>query len=936
MEREAAADGYALYHGFQYNCAGRRRSAVQCLAVKCLLAFRAGFQQLFPAKPMQLTQAHQRGFVRRSLAGLLCFLSVLLVGNLSLRGAPANDDFTAAQLVATASATLIGTNITATREVGEPAHAGSTNTATVWFRWTAPVTHAVALDTVGSDFDTALAVYTGTSLDNLSLVAANDDIEIGRVFQSCVRFPAQAGTTYLIALAGFEGAAGGYTLNLNAGNDHFAGAQVLTGASGTVAGQNIAASKEPGEPAHAGNRGGRSVWFRWTAPASGSFSFDTSGPPQGDTVLAVYTGTALTNLQLVVADDDGYLGSSSYYSFYGPSRVVFNSVAGETYSLALDGKDGTSFGYVLNWRPEPALPVITLFYASTNLVEGNDFYFHPQASVSGFGVGAQWFRDGQPATNLPNEGVISANGSSGFGGSSSGGSRGFGSGITTNDQGTYRLLATNYAGSVLSDPVVVTVTQVTAPRSLSIETNLAVPGSQIEVPIHWQSRGDERTVSFSISFDPTLLAFRKFEFPEFPGQISPALLTVLTTNQIAQGRLGVQMTNVPVQGIPYLYFDVVAASATTNSAIGFTDQPVLRETRSSNNSVLPTTYQDGMVEIHVGWEGDNFPAPNGDGLLMQQDFLATCRLLAGLNGTNQSLPLPYYRAQDVTGSYPFGQNGAFQPSFTKSVEFMQLDSWPRTNGGDAKFTLSDAVQAGRYAAGLDPLARAGGPMQPDFFYTRRRESPSATNAAPRQLRIQTRPARLLSNHEVSVRMTTMGDENAVAFSVAGETGDWWGNGFMYNKSARAGTDLGNATMFVNGSGFLLVKPPGETFPAGDLELVRLLLTVPASSGSTAGMLWFTDYPVSREVVNVQADVLPAVFNDAPLPYFHSLLNQRVESSNFRFQVTSEVGRRYILEASENMRTWFPIATNIATGESLDLQEAIPQGTGRRFYRLVLP
>ena len=32
---------------------------------------------------------------------------------------------------------------------------------------------------------------------------------------------------------------------------------------------NCRAHKEPGEPDHAGNPGGRSVWWQWTAPASG-------------------------------------------------------------------------------------------------------------------------------------------------------------------------------------------------------------------------------------------------------------------------------------------------------------------------------------------------------------------------------------------------------------------------------------------------------------------------------------------------------------------------------------------------------------------------------------------------------------------------------------------------------------------------------------------
>ena len=53
-------------------------------------------------------------------------------------------------------------------------------------------------------------------------------------------------------------------------NDAFSDAQILIGSSGTTNGDNIGATKQSGEPDHAGNSGGSSVWFRWTAPATRS------------------------------------------------------------------------------------------------------------------------------------------------------------------------------------------------------------------------------------------------------------------------------------------------------------------------------------------------------------------------------------------------------------------------------------------------------------------------------------------------------------------------------------------------------------------------------------------------------------------------------------------------------------------------------------------
>lgn len=76
------------------------------------------------------------------------------------------------------------------------------NRADVWFRWIAPATGFVEMDTAGSCFDTVLAVYTG-HCGALAPVpgACNDNAPMGRpadTLQSFVRFPAVAGETYLI------------------------------------------------------------------------------------------------------------------------------------------------------------------------------------------------------------------------------------------------------------------------------------------------------------------------------------------------------------------------------------------------------------------------------------------------------------------------------------------------------------------------------------------------------------------------------------------------------------------------------------------------------------------------------------------------------------------------------------------------------------------
>src|SRR5689334_5903981 len=86
-------------------------------------------------------------------------------------------------------------------------------------------------------------------------------------------------------------------------NDAFANRTTLSGPTNTILASNVGATIEPGEPQHAGEAGGHSVWWSWTAPASGTYAVSTSGS-SFDTLLGVYIGSALTNLQEVGSNDD--------------------------------------------------------------------------------------------------------------------------------------------------------------------------------------------------------------------------------------------------------------------------------------------------------------------------------------------------------------------------------------------------------------------------------------------------------------------------------------------------------------------------------------------------------------------------------------------------------------------------------------------------------
>jgi hypothetical protein len=284
---------------------------------------------------------------RLTLAALVGAACALALGATSVQAAPpANDAVAAAEALEGESGLRTATSAEATTEPGEPNHGGGRS---VWYRWTAPATAPFLFETCNrggapaTTFDTIVAVYAGPSTTALQRVARNDDA-CGE--QSQMVFAAEAGTTYHVVVAGYEGEGGPFTLRwrrvLAPSNDDFVASRTLTGDTGTVAGTTLGASLEPGEPSHGRGATG-SVWYAWTSPATGPVTFQTCGG-QLDTLMAIYTGDVLAQLTPVVQSDDGCSVQS---------RVRLAAQTGATYRIAISGFEDSG-EFTLEWLPPPA------------------------------------------------------------------------------------------------------------------------------------------------------------------------------------------------------------------------------------------------------------------------------------------------------------------------------------------------------------------------------------------------------------------------------------------------------------------------------------------------------------------------------------------------------------------------------------------------------
>ncbi|MDP3208442.1 MAG: immunoglobulin domain-containing protein, partial [Rhodoglobus sp.] len=309
---------------------------------------------------------------------------------------PANDTFAAAQVISGATGTVNGTNVAATREAGEPSHTYYQGPdlvlSTVWYSLTVPQTGAITFNTTGSNFPTVLVVYEGSSVGALSGLASGHTYVFSEGNSNATASViARAGSVFRVMVGSQTPSRGLIQLAWQTtpapANDDFVNAQVLTGTSGTVTGSNATATGEPGEPSHSKEGTGTtksSIWYRWTAPQSGTVTFDTTGSNFSEQI-AVYTGSSVTGLTRLAW---GNSGGSNY-----PVRLPVPVTAGTTYVIAAASQYDNRGDLTLSWQLQTAPTIATAPTAQVASAGGAANF-----SVVGTGgaVTYQWYLDGRP------------------------------------------------------------------------------------------------------------------------------------------------------------------------------------------------------------------------------------------------------------------------------------------------------------------------------------------------------------------------------------------------------------------------------------------------------------------------------------------------------------------------------------------------------------
>jgi hypothetical protein len=126
---------------------------------------------------------------------------------------PTNDDWANASLLGVPT-TVTGTSLWASGQTNEPSLCdGQIVGRTVWFKIVPAASGTLRANTLGTGFDTTLALYQGNTLVSLTPNACNNDESMG-VLTSKLATSVVAGSTYYLQLGGVLGVGGPFTLQV--------------------------------------------------------------------------------------------------------------------------------------------------------------------------------------------------------------------------------------------------------------------------------------------------------------------------------------------------------------------------------------------------------------------------------------------------------------------------------------------------------------------------------------------------------------------------------------------------------------------------------------------------------------------------------------------------------------------------------------------------
>ena len=459
-------------------------------------------------------------------------------------------------------------------------------------------------------------------------------------------------------------------------------------------------------------------------------------------------------------------------------------------------------------------------------------------------------------------------------------------------------------------------------------TPTAAQSDTLTVPIMLKATGVEAGVGFTLNFDASKLSYRGTALG------SDATGATLHENSSAAGAGSVGLVVARPAGSSFpagaglqvllVTFQVSPTAAVGSSSVTFTDVVSRREVSDTSATAVAAVFAGGSVSVTAGVASTD---SNYEGDVAPRPY-----------GTGSG-------SVTVADAVQIGRFAAGLDTAANGSEFQRADCAPFAAKGDGRITVSDYVQALRFAASLDTPGTVGGPLTP------------ASLQAASSLRVPagTRVVRVVSGdlvagqaNTVTVQVDALGNEAGLSLSLAFDPIALTFVSASVGSGANGGSLVVNSAKAVAGKvGLVVVLPAGSSLAAGTKDIITVSFRVTGSGNTVISLT--SDSPVVREVADVNANVLGASYQSGT---FNIILPaglkaagmERAADGSLRLvvrnadgtPVTAAQAAKYEVHVTSNLGGSWTVLPNALVVENgaLKIVDPAAHGAGLRLYKLV--
>ncbi len=452
-----------------------------------------------------------------------------------------------------------------------------------------------------------------------------------------------------------------------------------------------------------------------------------------------------------------------------------------------------------------------------------------------------------------------------------------------------------------------------------------VPGGSLTIPLNLAGAGTESGVAFTLNYDPNLFNLGGVSLGGAAG--SASLLT--NTLQSGSGRLGLLVKLPPGEVFAVGTNELAVVTLNVAGGAPATNSPL---TFGSTPVVQEVTDGSAATVPFVAYVGGTarvttaFTAVEGD--------------VSPRPGGNGAVTV-----SDVVqiGRYAAGLDTV--TNFGAGSEFQRADCAPLGTQGDGRISLADWVQASRFAAGLDTPGSPGGPTIQAAALGRAGVKLPAGN---RVLRVSSGALVVGQTNTVRVQLDALGNEAGVGVTLGFDASVLTFVNATIGGGATGGSLLVNDVKAAAGKlGLMLKLSPGTVIAPGTHDLITLTFKVTASGGTAITVSG--DSPVAREVVDATANAVGVSFVDGSfnlvLPVgLEAVGMERAADGSQRLVVRNSDGTavtvaqtaKYQVHVTTNLGDAWKVLPNALIVENgvLKIVDPAASGAGLRLYKLV--